>query len=79
MSRENLSSNTAKSKTVTVRIAVSVQPGGWWQAAGFDGCEATLAADLAARDMKGPQSLVWITAEVPLPDASAEVRGEVED
>lgn len=66
------------SKTVTVRIPVAVYPDGEW------GAEATSHRDdernlICLRDSwcEEHMSIVWITAEVPIPEP-VEVRGEVE-
>lgn len=63
-------------KTIPVRIAVAVNKDGSWTSGGDSNstdAEAILEAGLLPGDR-----LVWITANVPLPEET-EVRGEVEE
>lgn len=62
-------------KTVPVRIAVAVNKDGSWTSGG-DSSSSEAEAILAADPLAG-ERIVWVTANVPLPDET-EVRGEVD-
>lgn len=64
--------------TVKVRIAVLVDPKGNWVAGGSstgdqDGIESVNAC---AEDLEKGDHLVWVEAEVPIPDVDIVVQGQ---
>lgn len=69
-------------KTVTVRIPVAVDADGNWcvgsmEAACKDNDKEESSRENAEFCSLGEESIVWITAEVPVPE-QAEVQGRVE-
>lgn len=64
-------------KTVPVRIAVIVKPDGRWSAGGTHEFSDAQVIDEARSELDAGDRLVWVTANVPLPEET-EVRGEVE-
>lgn len=64
-------------KTIKVRILVAVTPMGAWSSIGYDGMDEDDAKrEVYSGDDEDP-AFHWITAEVPIPEAS-EIVGEVE-
>ncbi len=64
-------------KTVKVRIAVSIDPLGAWAAAGGDTLSEKAAIDMTLDCVDHGESTHWVTAELPVPETS-EVAGKVE-
>ena len=63
-------------KTVTVRIAVAVDPSGDWSASGWK--DAKDAMGCAVESIGVGEARYWVTAELPIPQAP-EVEGKVEN
>ena len=64
-------------KTVTVRIAVAIDPYGCWCAAGHSGMDDGAAMDLAIDGVKAGEARYWVTATLPIPEPQ-EIDGTVE-
>ena len=64
-------------KTIKVRIAVAVNDGGEWNAAGWDSATNADAAECAMDPLEGSTVVHYVTAELPVPVA-CEVAAVVE-
>lgn len=64
-------------KTVTVRIAVAIDPYGGWNAVGASTIDDGAAMDLAIDGVKAGEARYWVTATLPIPEAQ-EIAGKVE-
>ena len=63
--------------TVTVRIAVAVDPAGCWNAVGTNAIDDDDAMNLAIDGVGGGETRYWVTATLPIPEAR-EIAGKVE-
>lgn len=63
-------------KTVTVRIAVAIDPHGGWNAVGTNAIDDDDAMSLAMMDLP-VCTAYWVTVTVPVPEAQ-EIAGKVE-
>lgn len=61
-------------KTVKVRIAVAVEPTGYWVASGEKGSSGSM--DVVVDCVKSGEARYWVTAELQVPEAK-EVAGIV--
>ncbi len=64
-------------KTVTVRIAVAIDPHGGWNAVGASTIDDGAAMDLAIDGVKAGEARYWVTAALPIPEPQ-EIAGTVE-
>lgn len=65
-------------KTVKVRIAVAVDPKGYWKAIGWPDLKDDEAAGYAAKLCDRGEVVSFVTAELPIPEA-VEVAEQVEE
>jgi len=71
--------------TKRIRIAVAIASDGMWSAAGWSDETGSNAPDATLTDtafdtiesIEGPPRIVWVEAEVPVPEAEVVVEGEV--
>lgn len=73
--------SSEKQRTVTVRIAVAVDPSGRWNASGWSNAttgqpEEGAAMDLAIEGVDEGEARYWVEATLPLPSSQV-VRGTV--
>ena len=66
-----------KPKTVTVRIAVAIDPHGEWNAVGTNAIDDDDAMNLAIDGVKAGEARYWVTAALPIPEPQ-EIAGTVE-
>jgi hypothetical protein len=59
----------SKPKTVTVRIAVAVDPTGGWNACGYSGMRDTDGMEFASETLHDGEARYWLIAELPVPEA----------
>ena len=67
-------------KTVTVRIAVAVDPSGDWNAYGGGGMKDKDAMEFATEVFADGETRFWLTAELPVPvavDVAATVTADI--
>ena len=66
------------SKTVKVRIFVAVDSDGDWEAAGYPDCKTRDMIHCSDKLCGERNDYHWVTAEIPIPDATLEISGTVE-
>ena len=64
-------------KTVKVRVALAIMPTGKWVAGGWSEGEEDDIIQTCLEYMSGEEQMVWLEAEVPIPEVPV-IRAEVQ-